>query len=297
MSLYCKNWCGTLQALEKGATNFVQNAHGPLTLEGEKNACARTFQGKPFDNCGLDTCVMVQLLQRGNGVDAWMDKEFKKKGLSCTAQKLRSLLKDGKIDWRNYAQQSTVNRAAEEKTDNNTNSDSNTQLSDRVSQLESAVSVFSAGDSSVIHSGDSSVIHSGDSPWSMAESWSPVYSQSSVPDGSFGGSDMSSVDQSSSSVMSVGNGVRAARAFGAGRARQYGNGASEPATGHVVISDQQARHYARLRAMEKERHFHETMAHERMLLGMPPLPPTTQRQPRPPPGRGGGRFGGRGGTH
>ena len=312
---YCKNWCGTLQALEKGATNFVQNGHGPLTLEGEKNACARTFQGKPFDNCGLDTCVMVQLLQRGNGVDAWMDKEFKRKGLSCTAQKLRSLLKDGKIDWRNYAQQSTVNRAAEEKTDNNTNSESNTQLLDRVTQLESAVSVFSAGDSSVIHSGDS--------PWSMAESWSPVYSQSSVggsdmssvdqssssvmsvgngvraarPDGSFGGSDMSIGDQFPSSVMSVGNGVRTARAFGAGRARQYGNGASEPDNGHVVISDQQARHYEKLRAMERERWFQEAMAHERMLMGLPSIPPTTQRQPRPPPGRGGGRAGGRGGTH
>ena len=117
---------------------------------------------------------------------------------------------------------------------------------------------------------------------------------------------MSSVDQSSLSVMSAGSTVNAARAFGAGRARQYGNGASEPATGHVVMSEQQVRHYEKLRAMERERRFHEAMAHERMLMGLPPIspttrlppiPPNTQRQPRPPPGRGGGRAGGRGGTH
>ena len=108
---------------------------------------------------------------------------------------------------------------------------------------------------------------------------------------------MSSVDQSSLSVISAGIGVKAAKAFSAARGRKYGNGASEPASGRVVISHHQAPHYARLRAMEKEGQFHETMAHERMLLGLPPIPPTTQRQPRPPPGRGGGRFGGRGGTH
>ena len=83
----------TLKALEKGDTNFVQDCHGPLTLVGAENACARTFNGKSYSDCGLKTCVMVQLLQKGNGVDEWMNKEFKRNGLSCTAQKLRSLLK------------------------------------------------------------------------------------------------------------------------------------------------------------------------------------------------------------
>ena len=289
---YCKYWCVTLKELESGGTNFETDGHGPLTAIGQEHACARNSGGRTFSDCGLETCVLVKLLLRGGKVDEWMDTEFKRFGLSCTAQRLISLLKDGKIDWRGYSQQSPMNRAAEESTDSNQNSETNAQLLNRVSQLESTMSVMSTGDASVISAGDPS--------WSLAEAWSPVLNQGSAPDGSCGGSDMSSLDQSSSSVLSAGSAVNTARTFGAGWARQHDRGASEPTTGHVVISDQQARHYARLLAMEqlfRDRQFQNAMARERMLMQLPPIPASPQRQQQPPPGRGGGRAGGRGGTH
>ena len=151
---------------------------------------------------------------------------------------------------------------------------------DRVAYLEDALSAYSASDAS-----DSSFM----SPFTHSRS--VVGSGQSIPDiGSCGGSDMSSVTQSSQPLSLAGSGVHAARAFAAQRQSQPkewrrvksepqndGKRAEEAPNGHMVISDEEAREFEYLRKLHRQN----------MNMAAAQIPPPDQIRvmlpPQPPP--------------
>ena len=74
---YCQAWYPSLKALEDGKTDFEQSSHSPLTFKGHTHACARIYRNRTYDDCGLETCLLVQLVKMKGEAEVWMDKSLR----------------------------------------------------------------------------------------------------------------------------------------------------------------------------------------------------------------------------